>query len=139
MISDDIAKPREFYRGRLKAPESLFMTGRIGKEVVEYVHFEQVQANVIMWHPHVKIPLPRYPKETMLSVFKLAIKFAFLELGANRLVAGSMDAEPSTVKLIEALGFTYEGKLREALFYDAKPYDVNLHSILRREFDACPH
>ena len=139
MISDDIARPREFYRGRLKAPETLFMTGRIGKEVTAYLHFEHVQDRVMMLHPHMQLPLPRHPKKQMLGVISLAIAYAFKELGVNRLVAGSMSVEPSTVKLIEALGFVLEGTLREALFYGNKPYDVNLHSILRREFETWHH
>ncbi|MFN3309971.1 MAG: GNAT family N-acetyltransferase, partial [Anaerolineales bacterium] len=62
------------------------------------------------------------------------LKFAFGELGLNRVEAQHITKNPASGKVMQKLGMTYEGTLRQAIYLFGNFEDAALYSILRREF-----
>ena len=61
------------------------------------------------------------------------LKYAFKSYGFQRIIAEiGMFAQPA-LKAVERIGFTKEGRLREAAWYQGEWWDVALYSILKRE------
>ncbi|MFA6253154.1 MAG: GNAT family protein [Patescibacteria group bacterium] len=66
------------------------------------------------------------------EVIKLATQFAFKELKLHRLSAGSPNPAFNTV--VKKLGWTLEGKRRDAFFFERKFIDISCWSILKNEW-----
>jgi len=72
------------------------------------------------------------------EAMRLALGFAFDELGMERIEA---DIDPRNVRscrLVERLGFVREGTLRERWRVNGEVCDTALYGLLRREFVATP-
>jgi RimJ/RimL family protein N-acetyltransferase len=61
------------------------------------------------------------------------LKYVFREFGFRRIIAEVPLYSQPTLKAVERIGFTKEGRLREYVYYQGEWWDVNLYSILARE------
>ncbi len=64
------------------------------------------------------------------------VRFAFQQLGLNRVQLEVYDFNPRAQRAYEKAGFRRDGILRQALYRDGKFHDIYLMSILREEWDA---
>ena len=62
--------------------------------------------------------------------------YAFGKLNFYRLEAEVIEYNKKALKLVEKLGFTMEGRLRQAKYSEGKYYDILRYGILKHEFDA---
>ncbi|RCX21442.1 ribosomal-protein-alanine N-acetyltransferase [Fontibacillus phaseoli] len=62
------------------------------------------------------------------------IKYGFMELGLNRIEARCNEANFGSEKVMQNLGMTFEGLIREQLKIRNEYKNQKLYSILRREF-----
>ncbi len=65
---------------------------------------------------------------------RIALRYAFTALKLNRLYALHLSGNVASAKVLEKLGFTIEGVLRDRVRKNNHFYDVTLLSLLRREF-----
>jgi len=68
------------------------------------------------------------------AFFELILKIAFVELKLNRLTNETFDIRPMHIKLLEKMGFKYEGKLKQNALVKGKYVDSLIHSYLRTEY-----
>lgn len=66
---------------------------------------------------------------------KKIMELAFNTLNLYRLEGEVMEYNEPSIKLIESLGFKFEGRLREARYIDGKYWDILRYGILKREFE----
>jgi diamine N-acetyltransferase len=62
------------------------------------------------------------------------LRFAFEELGLQRVELTVFDFNVRAVRCYERVGFQHEGTRRQALFRDGRYHDVHLMAILQEEF-----
>ncbi len=62
------------------------------------------------------------------------LEFAFGELGLNRVEARHMTKNPASGRVMQKIGMSYEGTLRQAIYRFGNFEDAALYGILRREF-----
>jgi len=62
--------------------------------------------------------------------------FGFDELGINRIEAEVMEGNIASEKVLEKLGFTKEGVLREWMYWNGNHYDMTMFSLLKKNFTA---
>jgi ribosomal-protein-alanine N-acetyltransferase len=67
-----------------------------------------------------------------------AIRYGFEELGLNRIEARCLTYNIGSARVMEKAGMTYEGTIREQVFYKGSFDDLKIYSILRREWMAAP-
>lgn len=72
-----------------------------------------------------------YGSEAMLA----AMKFGFNKMNLHRIEAEVIAFNKPSIKLVEKLGFVFEGALREAKYSDGKYYDIYRYGILKHEFN----
>lgn len=66
----------------------------------------------------------------------LMLYHGFYVLGLNRIEARQLCDNKSSIKVNEKCGFKTEGTLRKAIFKNGGYKDLNLMSIIRKDFDA---
>ncbi len=64
------------------------------------------------------------------------LRFAFEQLGLNRMELEVYDFNPRAIRAYEKAGFRRDGVRRQALYRDGKFHDVYLMGILREDWDA---
>lgn len=64
----------------------------------------------------------------------LIFKYAFFELGMNRVHARILSINEASRRSAEQFGYVYEGTLRKAIYRNGEFHDVLLFSMLRDEF-----
>lgn len=64
------------------------------------------------------------------------LSYGFENLGLNRIYAYVFINNTASNKLLEKLGFSLEGVLREKHYYKGKYYDHNLYSLLRSDWSV---
>lgn len=64
----------------------------------------------------------------------LIFRYAFIELGLNRISARILSINKASINSVEKFGYIYEGTLRKAIFRNGSFHDVMLYSMLRDEF-----
>lgn len=62
------------------------------------------------------------------------LKFAFDELDLNRIEARHMTKNPASGRVMQKIGMSYEGTLRQSIYRFGNFEDAALYSILREEF-----
>jgi ribosomal-protein-alanine N-acetyltransferase len=62
------------------------------------------------------------------------LKFAFDTLGLNRIEARCVPENIGSARVMEKVGMTFEGLLREQMFIKGRFDDMKIYSILRREY-----
>lgn len=65
---------------------------------------------------------------------RAVLKYAFRELGLNRVEARHMTKNPASGRVMQKIGMTYEGTLRQSIYRFGNFEDAALYSILRQEF-----
>lgn len=68
------------------------------------------------------------------DAMKLALQYAFMELGAHRVTLGLMEYNPRALKSYEKVGFRIEGRSRGDVFREGKHYDSIWMGILYEEW-----
>lgn len=63
--------------------------------------------------------------------------FGMDEIGFERLVWRCIAQNQKSLRAAENLGFTYEGKWRNAVIVDGAQYDIAWFSILKAEWPRC--
>ncbi|MCE5250279.1 GNAT family N-acetyltransferase [bacterium] len=63
------------------------------------------------------------------------IRYGFIDLGLNRIFAGHFSRNPASGRVMEKLGMTFEGCIREHVKKWGNFEDAKLYSILRREYE----
>ena len=63
------------------------------------------------------------------------LRFAFEQLGLNRVELEVYDFNPRALRAYEKAGFRRDGTRRQALYRDADFHDIHLMGILRAEWD----
>ncbi len=64
------------------------------------------------------------------------MRFAFEQLGLNRVELEVYAFNPRAVRTYEKAGFRRDGVRRQALYRDGKFHDIYLMGILREDWDA---
>lgn len=64
------------------------------------------------------------------------IRHAFDDLSLHRLEADPDPRNTASIRVLEKLGFTYEGLLRERYFHDGEPQDAAYYGLLRSDWHA---
>ncbi len=64
------------------------------------------------------------------------VRFAFEQLGLNRVELGVYDFNPRAIRAYEKAGFRRDGVRRQALYRDGTFHDVYLMGILRQDWDT---
>lgn len=62
------------------------------------------------------------------------LRYAFADLCLNRVVLKTMRDNQASRAVAQRLGFVHEGRLREAFFYQDSYHDLELYSILRKDW-----
>ena len=62
------------------------------------------------------------------------LKYAFYELGLERIYAHILESNTSSIKSVEKFGYAQEGILRNAVYKEGKFQNVVIYSILKQEF-----
>ncbi len=70
------------------------------------------------------------------NILEAMMGYAFSKLNFYRLEAEVIEYNKKALKLVENLGFTMEGRLRQAKYSEGKYYDILRYGILKHEFDA---
>ncbi|HET9495274.1 MAG TPA: GNAT family protein [Chloroflexia bacterium] len=70
------------------------------------------------------------------EALRAVVDLGFLRLGFNRIFALCLPENVASARVMEKVGMIYEGILREYLFFKGGFHDVEVHSILRREWGA---
>ena len=65
------------------------------------------------------------------------VQFGFEALGLERISGACMVVNPASRRVMEHLGFTFEGVARRELLKDRKFYDIAHLSVLRDEWKGC--
>lgn len=78
---------------------------------------------------------PSYQGKGLITEANTAlIDYGFRELGFHRIEACPLAENPASRSLLEKLGFTYEGKLRQRLFFRGEFKDQLYFSLLKDEW-----
>jgi RimJ/RimL family protein N-acetyltransferase len=64
------------------------------------------------------------------------LRYAFEVLGLNRVQARHMTKNPASGRVMQKIGMTYEGTVRQSLFRWGQFEDAAIYAILRDEYDA---
>lgn len=70
------------------------------------------------------------------DALRVLLKYAFMELGLNRVELKTLGYNTRAIRSFEKIGFQHEGALRQAICRDGKFYDIVQMAILRREWEA---
>lgn len=63
------------------------------------------------------------------------IRYGFENLGLNRIEARCIPPNIGSARVMEKAGMTYEGTIREQIYYKGSFDDLKMYSILRREWN----
>ena len=75
-------------------------------------------------------------KGIMAEVRQLVFKYAFFELGINRITGRVLVDNIAAIKSAEKFGYVREGVLRQAVFRNGQYHDVIIYSMLKSDFVA---
>ncbi|BBL78770.1 N-acetyltransferase [Rubrobacter xylanophilus] len=70
------------------------------------------------------------------AAIRALLRYAFEELGLNRVGLSVFEFNAAAIATYEKLGFREEGRLRRAVRRDGRFYDAILMSILKKEWEA---
>jgi [ribosomal protein S5]-alanine N-acetyltransferase len=76
----------------------------------------------------------QWGKGLMPEAARAVIRFGFRRMGLNRVEARCIAENTASARVMEKVGMTYEGTLREREFIKGAYRDMRLYSILRREY-----
>ena len=64
------------------------------------------------------------------------MKYAFFELGVNRVELETFSFNRRAIRCFEKAGFCHEGTRRQALYRDGRYHDILIMGILKEEFST---
>lgn len=64
------------------------------------------------------------------------LAYGFEKLGLKRIQARHMESNPASGRVMQKIGMTYEGTLRQSTYRFGEFHDLHMYSILREEFEA---
>jgi len=67
---------------------------------------------------------------------RTALKYAFFELGVNRVELETFSFNRRAIRCFEKAGFRHEGTRRQALYRDGRYHDILIMGILKEEFST---
>ncbi|HCO68108.1 MAG TPA: N-acetyltransferase [Dysgonomonas sp.] len=70
------------------------------------------------------------------EALKAVIHFGFYSLEINRIEAEVMQGNVSSERVLEKLGFTKEGILRQWMLWNNSYYDMSMYSLLKSEYSG---
>jgi ribosomal-protein-alanine N-acetyltransferase len=79
---------------------------------------------------------PYWGQGLMTEAVRAALRFGFRTLGLNRIEARAKVENAASWRVMEKVGMTLEGTLREVAFNKGHYLTLRLYSILRREWDT---
>ena len=71
----------------------------------------------------------------MTEAARAVIKFGFETLGLHRMEASFMKGNEASLRVMEKLGMTFEGYLRDCMFVKGEYKTIGKCSVLREEYD----
>ena len=104
------------------------LLGSVGLSGVDRTHRF---ANLGYW-----VRTPRTGKGVGAAAARLAARFAFQELGLNRLELIIPTGNRASIRMAEKLGAHFDGILKKRLMLRGKPCDALAYSLLAEEFNA---
>jgi ribosomal-protein-alanine N-acetyltransferase len=72
-------------------------------------------------------------KGLMPEAVRAVIRFGFGRMELNRIQARCVAENTASARVMEKVGMTYEGTLRESEYIKGAFWDIKIYSILRRE------
>jgi [ribosomal protein S5]-alanine N-acetyltransferase len=82
------------------------------------------------------IGVPFWNKGYVTEAARRVLQFGFEDLNLNRIHAAYFKRNPASGRIMEKLGMTYEGTMRQHYLRFGEFVDVGYYSILRSEYDA---
>ena len=67
---------------------------------------------------------------------RTALRYAFFELGLNRVELETFSFNRRAIRCYEKVGFRHEGTRRQALYRDGRYHDILIMGILKEEFST---
>ena len=106
------------------------------KRIVGWVSLSQIdKENNSACHHGIVIGDNEYRDGTaMFETMLFSMKYAFEHLGINRLYGSCLSEHKISPHMLNALKFTLEGTLRQAIFKNDRYYDKLLYGILKNEY-----
>jgi len=117
-------------------PESMDFTIYDSKEIIGQVSFKSIRWFNRKAEMSLFIKSEYQGKKYGLKILEAMMEHAFGKLNFYRLEAEVIEYNERALKLVEMLGFSMEGRLRQAKYSDGKYYDILRFGILKHEFDA---
>jgi RimJ/RimL family protein N-acetyltransferase len=71
---------------------------------------------------------------SMIEALMLLLDYAFSQLNLNRITASCLTSHYMAPYSLQAFGFKKEGRMREVIFKNGKYQDMDLYSLLQREY-----
>jgi RimJ/RimL family protein N-acetyltransferase len=82
------------------------------------------------------IAKPRWGKGYCTEAAREVLRYGFTELGLNRIQATHMTRNPASGKVMQKIGMSREGLLRQHVKKWGKYEDLEIYAILRSEFES---
>jgi ribosomal-protein-alanine N-acetyltransferase len=82
------------------------------------------------------IGVPFWNKGYVTEAARRVMQFGFEDLKLNRVHAAHFTRNPASGRIMQKLGMTYEGTMRQHFMQFGEFVDVGYYSILRSEYDA---
>ena len=78
---------------------------------------------------------PFWGKGLMTQAARAVTAHVFAQTDLTRLSARVYETNPASMRVLEKVGYTFEGRLRKAIFKDGALLDEMVYSILRNEWE----
>ena len=79
---------------------------------------------------------PYWNRGLTTEALRAVLRFGFDVVGLNRIFAVCYPEDPASARVMENVGMTYEGTLRDAAFEKGRYRSLKVYAILRQEYDA---
>lgn len=79
---------------------------------------------------------PFWNKGIMTSVLQQVLKFGFSKMLLNRISANVSPDNKGSIRVLEKLGFSYEGNMRQYKLVHGEFHDAHVYSIIRDDYKA---
>jgi RimJ/RimL family protein N-acetyltransferase len=106
-------------------------TGELGGAIGLHPEPPHQRAEIGYW-----LGVPYWNRGIMTEAARAILDYGFTTLGLNRIFATHFTRNPASGRVMQKIGMTYEGVLRQHLRKDDHFEDAAIYSILRREWEA---
>lgn len=80
------------------------------------------------------VAAPQWGNGYATDATQMIVSFGFAQLGLHRVTAAIGPDNAASIRVVERLGFTYEGRLRDHVFTNGAWRDSDLYSVLAHEW-----